>query len=105
MRMNLDSDNKFSNRFGIYFQMGLQIENKTTLNLVFNRPKTDKQYFVENGNFTYIVALRSVRRDILVTGCTTAKNRSKDIRTSVYTLAWHVTTIMYCTYKINYICF
>lgn len=46
---------------------------------------------------TYNVALRSVRNDILVTGCTTAKKRSNDIKTNVYTLAWHVTTIIYCT--------
>lgn len=36
---------------------------------------------------TYSVALRSVRNDILVTGCTTAKNLSNDIKTNVYTLA------------------
>lgn len=56
---------------------------------------------------TYSVALRSVRNDILVTGCTTAKNLSNDIKTNVYTLAWHVTTIIYCTWnwrsKINQI--
>lgn len=34
---------------------------------------------------------------MLVTGCTTAKNLSNDIKTNVYTLAWHVTTIIYCT--------
>ena len=32
---------------------------------------------------TYSIALRSVRSDMLVTGCTTARKRSKDIRTSV----------------------
>lgn len=48
-------------------------------------------------HFTYIKALRSVLIDILEMGCTTARNRSSDIRTSVYTLAKHVTTIMYWT--------
>lgn len=52
--------------------------------------------FAKN-NPTYIKAFCSVRNDMLVTGCTTAKNLSNDIKTNVYTLAWHVTTIMYCT--------
>lgn len=50
---------------------------------------------------THMVALRSVRNDILLTGCTTAKNRSNDIKTNVYTLAWHVTTIIYCTCELG----
>lgn len=48
-------------------------------------------------HFTYIKALRSVLIDILEMGWTTAKNRSSDMSTSVYTLPKHVTTIMYWT--------
>lgn len=46
---------------------------------------------------TYIKALRSVLIDILEMGWTTAKNRSSDMSTNVYTLPRHVTTIMYWT--------
>lgn len=50
-----------------------------------NRVLSDVVVFVIAN--TYSVALRSVRNDILVTGCTTAKNLSNDIKTNVYTLA------------------
>lgn len=46
---------------------------------------------------TYIKALRSVLIDMLEMGCTTARKRSSDMSTNVYTLARHVTTIMYWT--------
>lgn len=52
-------------------------------------------------NINYLSAFCSVRNDNDATGWTTARYLSTDIRTSVYTLACAVTTIIYCTCKHN----